>query len=105
MVVSGTEFHRKWVAQCEAAKQIKQCFGTGNALEYLVGEKRLGFIEAADRNAEFAQELPHFLDAIRGVFSLEETGDYVDQLELTCPLSLPQRRALRTISSISSYIH
>jgi hypothetical protein len=82
MIVSGTEFHRKWVAQCEAAKQIKQRFGTGNALEYLVGEKRLGFIEAADRYAEFAQELPHFLDGIRGVFSLEETGDYVDQLEL-----------------------
>jgi hypothetical protein len=105
MVVSGTEFHRKWVAQCEAAKQIKQRFGTGNALEYLVGEKLLGFIEAADRYAEFAQELPHFLDGIRGVFSLEETGDYVDQLELTRPLSPPQRRAVRAISSISSYIH
>ena len=103
--VRNTEFLRKWVAQCEAAKQIKQRFGTGNALEYLVGEKRLGFIEAADRYAEFAQELPHFLDGIRGVFILEETGDYVDQLELTCPLSPPQRRALRTISSISSYIH
>jgi len=82
MVVSGTEFHRKWVAQCEAAKQIN-----------------------ADRYAEFAQEPPHFLDGIRGVFSLEETGDYVDQLELTRPLSPPQRRALRAISSISSYIH
>ena len=60
MVVSGTEFHRKWVAQCEAAKQIKQCFGTGNALEYLVGEKLLRFLEAADRFAEFAQETPAF---------------------------------------------
>jgi hypothetical protein len=39
------------------------------------------------------------------VFSLEETGHYVDQLELTRPLSPPQRRALRAISSISSYIH
>ncbi len=101
MAVSGTEFHRKWVAQCEAAKQIKQRFGTGNALEYLVGEKLLAFIEAADRYAEFAQELPHFLDGIRDVFSL----DYVDQLELTRPLSPPQRRAVRAISSISPYIH
>jgi hypothetical protein len=92
--------------QCEAAKQIKQRFGTGNALEYLVGEKLLTFIEAAaDRYAEFAQELPHFLDGIRDVFSLEETGDYVDQLELTRPLSPPQRRPVRAISSISSYIH
>ena len=31
-----------------------------------------------DQYAEFAQELPHFLDGIRGVFSLEETGYYVD---------------------------
>src|SRR6266436_8890140 len=98
MIVSGTEFHRKWVAQCEAAKQIKRRFGTGNALEYLVGEKLLGFIEAADRYAQFAQEVPHFLDGIRGVFSLEETGDYVHQLELTRPLSPPQRRALRAIA-------
>ncbi len=43
-----------------------------------------------DQYAEFAQELPHFLDGIRGVFSLEETGYYVDQLELTSPLSPPQ---------------
>src|SRR5229473_705292 len=105
MVVPETEFHRKWVAQCEAAKQIKQRFGTGNALEYLVGEKLLGLIEAADRYAEFAQELLHFLDGIRGVFRLEETGNYVDQLELTRPLSPPQRRAVRAISSISPYIH
>ena len=91
--------------KCEAAKQIKQRFGTGNALEHLVGEKLLGFVEGADRDAEFAQELPHFLDGIRSVFSLEETGDYVDQLELMRPLSPPQRRALRAISSISSYIH
>src|ERR1700737_428265 len=83
----------------------KAAFRHGQRAGIPCREKLLGFIEAADRYAEFAQELPHFLDGIRGVFSLEETGDYVDQLELTRPLSSPQRRALRTISSISSYIH
>ena len=83
----------------------KAAFRRGQRAGYIVGEKLLGLVEAADRDAEFAQELPRFLDGIRAVFSLEETGDYVDQLELTRPLSQPQRRALRAISSISSYIH
>ncbi len=54
----------------------KAAFRRGQRAGYIVGEKLLGLVEAADRDAEFAQELPHFLDGIRGVFSLEETGDY-----------------------------
>ncbi len=95
MVVSGTEFHRKWAAQCEAAKQIKQAFRHRQRAGMSC---RGNFIEAADRYAQLAQEVPDFLDGIRGVFSLEETGDYVHQLELTRPLSPPQRRALRAIA-------
>jgi len=59
MAASGIEFHRRWIEQCEAALRIKQQFGLGNALEYLVGEKLLHFVEAAERHPEFAQEVPY----------------------------------------------
>jgi hypothetical protein len=55
MSESGIEFHRLWIEQCAAAERIKQRFGLGNALEYLVGEKLLRFVETAEHNPLFAQ--------------------------------------------------
>jgi hypothetical protein len=55
MSVSGIEFHRLWIEQCAAAERIKQRFGLGNALEYLVDEKLLRFVETAEHNPLFAQ--------------------------------------------------
>jgi hypothetical protein len=61
------------------------------------------FVEAAGRHAEFAEELLHFLDGIRAVLSLEEAGDYIDQLELMRPLSSPPRGAVRALSGIGTH--
>ena len=105
MAASGIEFHRRWIEQCEAAQRIKQRFVLSNALEYLVGEKLLHFVEAAEHHPEFAQELPYFVAEIRRVFSLAEVGNYAVHIERTKPLSTPQRAAIRAISSISGQIH
>jgi hypothetical protein len=53
---------------------------------------------------EFAQELP-FVAEIKRVFSLAEVGNYAVHIERTKPLSVPQRAAIRAISSISGQIH
>ncbi len=42
-----TEFHKIWIEQCEAARGIEDEFGTQQALDYLVGEKFLNYLEAA----------------------------------------------------------
>ena len=42
-----------WIEQCEATKQIEAEFGTQNALDYLIGEKFLNFLQAAETDAEF----------------------------------------------------
>jgi hypothetical protein len=102
--MSQIQFERKWIAQCEAARQVKKRFGLANALDYLIGEKLLNFAQAAERYAEFVQELPDFLHEIRGVFSVQETGDYALQLERTRPLSQLQRHALRAISAASAQV-
>src|SRR6516162_6532182 len=104
MAATGIEFHRKWIGQCEAAQRIRQDFGLGNALEYLIGEKLLCFVEVAERCPEFAQELPDFLAAIKSLFSLADVGDYAVHLERTKPLTASQRGAIRAILSISTYI-
>ena len=103
--MSQIQFERKWIEQCAAARRVKSHFGLANALDYLIGEKLLTFAEVAERSAEFMQELPDFLQEIRSVFRLEETGEYAAQLEETRQLSPLQREVLRAICSDSSHVH
>jgi hypothetical protein len=105
MAASATDFHRQWIGQCEAARKIKRQFGLANALEYLVGEKLLHFVEASDQHPNFTLELPYFLAEIKRVFSLAEIGNYAVHLERTRVLTRPQRAAIRAASSISAQIH
>jgi len=57
-----------WIEQCEAARGIEDEFGTDKALSYLVGEKFLGFLEAAERHANFRAEIPAFVAEIKDIF-------------------------------------
>jgi hypothetical protein len=57
-----------WIDQCEAAKQIEAEFGTQNALQYLIGEKFLNFLQAAETDAEFRAAIPAFVGGIKTVF-------------------------------------
>ena len=75
------QFHKIWIEQCEATHTIKEQFGLQNALDYLIGEKLLRFVAAAEEHPAFAQELPHFLRAIRGIFTPEEIDGYLDSYE------------------------
>jgi hypothetical protein len=103
--MSQIQFERKWIEQCAAARRVKEHFGLAAALDYLIGEKLLTFAEVAELSTEFMQELPDFLQEIRAVFRLEETGEYAAELEQTRPLSPLQREVLPAICSISAYIH
>lgn len=100
MKSSARRFHRQWVAQCDAARSIRQRFGLVSALEYLVGEKLLHFVDASEMHSDFKRELPHFLAEIKRVFSLKELGGYVGRLERRKSLSRPQRFAMRRLSSV-----
>jgi hypothetical protein len=57
-----------WIEQCEAARRIEDEFGVRSALEYLVGENFLNFLEAAEVNAEFRVEVPAFVAEVRTIF-------------------------------------
>lgn len=75
-----TEFHKIWIDQCEAARDIREGFGLQKALGYLIGEKLLNFLQAADQDPAFAGELPRFVEEIKEIFDREEIRAYLENV-------------------------
>jgi len=80
-----TDFHKIWIEQCEAAQGIEDEFGTQKALEYLVGEKFLDFLEAAESNADFRAEIPAFVAKIKEIFEPWQLAEYLATARETEP--------------------
>lgn len=57
-----------WIEQCEAARGIEDEFGTQKALAYLVAEKFLNYLEAAENDAELRAEIPAYVAEIKTIF-------------------------------------
>jgi len=74
-----------WIEQCQAARNIEDEFGVPDALAYLVGEKFIRFLEAADDNAEFKAELPAFSAEIQTIFESWQLAEYLEKARATEP--------------------
>jgi hypothetical protein len=72
------EFHRIWIDHCEAAVRIAADFGTQKAMDYLVGEKFLNFLEAAETDTEFRSEIPAFVTKIKTLFEGWQLAQYLE---------------------------
>ncbi|HWW84892.1 MAG TPA: hypothetical protein VNZ26_14880 [Vicinamibacterales bacterium] len=70
------EFSNVWIEQCEAARGIRDDWGTRKALGYLVGEKLLNYIRAADSDPSWEANVPKFTSEIRQIFTDEELQAY-----------------------------
>ena len=79
------DFHKIWIEQCEAAEQIEGEFGTQKALDYLVGEKFLDFMEAAENDRNFRDEIPGFVAKINGIFEHWQLAQYLETARETEP--------------------
>src|SRR5437016_2423639 len=66
-----------WIDQCEAARQIEAEFRTQNALDYLIGEKFLNFLQAAETDADFRAEIPAFVGGIKTIFETWQLAEYL----------------------------
>src|SRR5260370_39652841 len=73
--------HKIWIEQCDAAQTIKARFGLTAAFDYLVGEKLMSFASAASRYPDFARELPRFVSEVRRMFTPDEIGAQLAQIE------------------------
>lgn len=79
------EFHKVWIEQCEAARGIESEFGTQKALDYLVGEKFLNFLESAETDAAFRAEIPAFVAGIKGICEQWQLAQYLETALQTEP--------------------
>ncbi len=75
-----TEFHKVWIEQCEATRDIRDAFGREKALGYLIGEKFLNFLEVADQDPLWAAEVPAFVAAIKEIFEPDEIRAYMNRV-------------------------
>ena len=62
------EQRKIWMQQCEAAQEIESEFWSQKALDYLIGEKFLNFLEAAERDSALRAEIPDFVAEIKKLF-------------------------------------
>jgi len=62
------EPHKVWIEQCDAARRIEDDFGTDKALDYLIREKFLNFLEVAETDTGFREEIPAFVAEIKTIF-------------------------------------
>lgn len=74
-----------WRGQCEAARRIEAEFGVQNALDYLVGEKFLNFLEAAETHPDFRAEVPAFAAEDRTIFERWQLAEYLETARQTGP--------------------
>ncbi len=74
-----------WIEQCAAARDIEDEFGTDKALDYLIREKFLNFLEAAETDAEFRAEIPAFVAEIKTIFERWQLAEELDRARRTEP--------------------
>jgi hypothetical protein len=79
------EPHKIWIEQCEAARDIEAEFGTQKALSYLVDEKFINFLEAAEDDPDFRAEIPDFVAEIKTIFERWQLAEYLEKARQTEP--------------------
>src|SRR5258708_3130293 len=73
--------HEVWRDQCVAALTIHEKFGIQKALGYLVGEKLLHHVQAAETHPPFARTPPAFVAEVREMFELHVLLQYQDSVK------------------------
>jgi hypothetical protein len=82
---SPPRFEKIWTEQCEAARGIEDEFGTDKALKYLVEQKFIDFLEAAEHDANFRAEIPAFVAEIKTIFEPWQLRECLDKARQTEP--------------------
>jgi hypothetical protein len=79
------QLHKIWIEQCETARGIEDQFGTVDAMKYLVGEKFIHYLQAAEKDAEFRAEIPAFVAEIKTIFEQWQLAEYLEKAGWTEP--------------------
>jgi hypothetical protein len=79
------QYHKIWIEQCEAARRIEDDFGTQKALDYLIEEKFINFLQTAESNSDFRQEIPAFVAEIKSIFERWQLAECLERARLRPP--------------------
>ena len=79
--------HKIWIEQCQAAKGIEVEFGTNKALDYLIGEKFINFLEVAEDDAAFSEQIPDYVAEIKTIFEPWQLAEYLEAARQTEPFN------------------
>lgn len=90
------EPHKIWAEQCEAARNIEADFGTQKALNYLIDEKYINYLEAAETNQDFRNEIPSFVAEIKTIFEPWQLAQCLSRLASDHHLMLPTTKMTPT---------
>ncbi len=80
-----SDFHKIWIEQCDAVRHIEGEFGTQRAMDYLVGEKFVNFLEAAETDPDIQAEIPAFVAEIKKIFEPWQVAAYLETALQTEP--------------------
>ena len=82
------EPHKIWTRHCKTARRIEDKFGTDKALKFLVEEKFLNSLQAAEHNPDFRAEIPSFVAEIKTIFEPWQLRECLEQARQTEPFDL-----------------
>jgi hypothetical protein len=77
--------HKIWTEQCKVARGIEDEFGTDKALKYLVEEKFINSLEAAEDDPDFRAEIPAFVAEIKTIFEPWQLAECLEKARVTEP--------------------
>ena len=77
--------HKIWIEQCEVAAAIESEFGTEKALSYMIGDKFINFLEAAETDSDFQAEIPSFVAEIKTIFERWQLAEFLEKARQTEP--------------------
>ena len=100
MLCEKTYSHRFWREQCAATRRIRARFGLQCALDYLIAEKLLNFIWAAQNEAAAAAELPAFAAEVRRLFTAAEIRKCLDELQRKRKITRQESVDIRSLGSL-----
>src|SRR6516162_777242 len=76
---------KTWIEQCAAARKIEDDFGTDKALDYLIGEKFINFLEAAETDEKFRAEIAAFVAEIKTIFERCQLSQFLESARQSEP--------------------
>jgi hypothetical protein len=62
----------QWRQCCEVTPDLRKRFGVDAAIDYLVGEKLMGFAQSGEGHPDVLAELPAFAERVRQLFTRAE---------------------------------